>query len=227
MRTSKRTSTVAFIATALFAIAGVATAEVGVDDTLIEYGHDEVNQTFIIGVAPSDSPWDCDLAESGELTVAYGEAEDGTIPVDDLTDGTDTVEFPNRDPEDVGDEYEPADSPTPYTGSDGECGLLAAPFGRVVNHGQFMKLTNQLLDMKGRGCLNRIIARSDLGKEPLHLADDFERSDEGTLEFSSATADCERGKRDKGEDHPSNANRGTEKDRSTRGNSANAPGHQG
>ena len=218
----------AFVAAALFAIAGVATAEVGIEDTLINFGHDEVNQTFIIGVDDTDSPWDCGLSDSGELTVVYGEAEDGTIPVDDLTDGTSTVEFPNRDPQDVGEEYEPAESPTPYAGGDGECGLLAAAFDKVVNHGQFMKLMNQLIDMRGRGCLNRIIARSDLGKEPVHLADDFERGEEGTLEFDTATAACERGSREKGDDHPGNANRGgPEKDRSTRGNSANAPGRQG
>jgi hypothetical protein len=88
-----------------------------------------------------------------------------------------------------------------YPGPDGECGVsgatVAGPSGQI-NHGMFMKLVNSLFDPNMRGCLNRYLAGSDLGKdgqqvqvsdvdpEAVPVAD----GDTGVVEFQTETADC-------------------------------------
>jgi hypothetical protein len=203
---------------------GVAAANEGPGDTLLNYGYDEENRVFAFNVSGLDFPFDCTL-EGEELTLTYGEpGDDGIVPVDDLTRDDETVEFPNRPASEVGPEYDPADAPAEYTGSDGVCGLLAYHFANQVNHGQFMKALNSMLDMRGRGCVVRVIAQSDLGKGDQQVksseADDgFEMGDEGTIAFTSETVQCEHGNRG------NNGNNGNGGPPADRGNSADAPGH--
>ena len=223
MNLSSKIVSVLAVGALLFAGVGVATANEGPDDTLLNYGYDEENRVFSINVSPLDFPWDCSL-EGDEVTLTYGELnEDNTVPVDDATRDGETVEFPNRPANEVGAEYEPADEPAPYTGSDGICGLLAYHFAHQVNHGQFMKALNSMLDMRGRGCVVRVIAQSDLGKGDQQVkrqdAEGFEMGSEGTVDFTTETVDCERGKPDK----PANNGKGGPP--TDRGNSTNAPGH--
>lgn len=227
MYQSTRGVVVLLVIGTLIASAGTAGARLSDDDTLLNFGYDGENRIFVVDTSETDSPWDCTL-ENGELELGYGDAEDDNIPVDTLEedDGT-TVEFENRPAEDVGDDFEPADEPAPYTGADGECGLWGAHFDRQVNHGQFLKIFHELIDLKGHGCLNRIIAHSDLGKGDTQvktgdLEEGFEVGDEGTVEFSTATARCVHGRSEKGEDHPSSQ---AQANRDGRGKSANAPGH--
>ncbi len=210
------TGLIVMITAALVAIAGAALAlpsDSTSDDTLLVFGYDEANHVLVAGQSPTDGPYDC-TAPDGPLTVTYGSVIDDLIPVDMLAnEDLSPVEFGNRSPEDVGPDYEPADTPAPYAGADGTCGLngitVAGPNGQI-NHGQFMKAFHQLMAMKGHGCLNRIIAQSDLGKgdtQKLRTGDvdpAFEQSDEGIISLSAATTACSHGK-DKPEDHPSNA----------------------
>lgn len=199
------------IAATTLVVAGVASAGASSDDdTLLTFGYDEVNHILIANVSGTDTPYDCSLAAT--YKTQYGEAVDAAVPIDMLLDeDLNPVEFGNRPVDLVGDDYEPADEPIAYSGADGECGLngviVAGPNGQI-NHGQMMKAFHSLIDMKGHGCLNRIIAQSDLGKGDQQLKTSdvdpfFEISEEGEVEFTSETADCVHGK-DKGEDHPSN-----------------------
>jgi hypothetical protein len=200
------------IAATTLVVAGVASAGASSDDddTLLTFGYDEVNHILIANVSGTDTPYDCSLAAT--YTTQYGEATGAAVPIDMLLDeGLHPVEFGNRPVELVGDDYEPADEPIVYSGADGACGLngviVAGPNGQI-NHGQVMKAFHSLIDMKGHGCINRIIAQSDLGKGDQQLKTSdvdplFEISDEGIVEFTSETTDCVHGK-DKGDDHPSN-----------------------
>jgi len=149
------------------------------------------------------------------------------------------VQFLNRPAEEVDSEaFTAADDPIDYTGADGDCGLsgglVGGPNGQI-NHGQFMKSFHELVGKADRGCLNRLMAQSDLGKgdQQIRTSDvdpDFAAGDSGFIEFETFTADCERGNKEKGEDHPSQnhdrADRGKGKaDRDgSPGNSGNARG---
>ncbi len=190
--------------------AGIATAEVGegldheAGDTQFNFGYDAENHVFMFNTSATDSPYDC-MLENGPLTPGYGEVADGLVPVDSLEHGTGPVSFEARDPELVGEEFEPAAGPVDYTGSDGECGLTGAVVGGPngqINHGQFMKLFNQLIDMRGRGCVNRHLAKSNLGKDLQQVRtpdvdEEFEVGEGMAVEFTTALAACERGKKDK------------------------------
>ncbi len=190
--------------------AGIATAEVGegldheAGDTQFNFGYDAENHVFMFNTSATDSPYDCRL-KNGPLTPGYGDVIDGLVPVDTLEDGEGPVTFEPRDPEDVGEEFEPAEDPVEYTGPDGECSLTGAVVGGPngqINHGQFMKLFNQLIDMRGRGCLNRHLAKSTLGKDDQQVRtpdvdEAFEVGEGMAVEFETALAACERGKKDK------------------------------
>ncbi len=107
---------------------------------------------------------------------------------------------------------------------------VAGPNGQI-NHGMFMKLFNSLYDGQGgRGCLNRYLAQSSLGKDDQKIRvsevdPDFvhaETATVATLDFVTALTVCTHGKSDEphgksGESHG--------KSGEPHGNSAAAPGH--
>jgi hypothetical protein len=192
-------------------------------DTRFTYGYDAEAQLFFTSIQATDtqatetSTLDCTL--NGELTATYGTAdeEDGTIPVTGLMAGTDAVTFTSTDP---GDETEAAEDPIAYS-AEGECGIFGVAVGSQghINHGQFMKLFKQLFDVQGRGCLNRLLAQSDLGKDDQQVkTQDFEEPalrDDGTFEdatidFTTVEANCNRDKKEKPEDHPGRGHKKTD-----------------
>ena len=77
---------------------------------------------------------------------------------------------------------------------------VAGPNGQI-NHGMFVKLFNSLYEGAGRGCLNRYLAQSELGRgdQQIKVGDvDPDREpvtdgDTGEIDFSTFAADCERG----------------------------------
>jgi hypothetical protein len=176
-----------------------------VADTLFNFGYDIMNRLLLWNLSALDGIYDCTL-ENGPLTATYGEtSETGLVPVDELEGAAGAVEFPNRPADQVADDLEPADSPIAYSGAEGECGVsggeVSGPNGQV-NHGMFMKLFNSLYDGRGRGCVVRHLAQSDLGKgEQQVQANDttpfesVEAGDTGTVDFTSAEADCEHGRK--------------------------------
>ncbi len=130
--------------------------------------------------------------------------------------------------------YEVTDGVLTVVETGGDCVLTAAevagPNGQI-NHGMFMKLFNSLYDGQGgRGCLNRYLAQSSLGKDdqqikvgdvdPLfeHAATDSP----ATLEFVTALTVCTHGK--SGEPH-GNSGEPHGNSGEPHGNSAAAPGH--
>lgn len=149
---------------------------------------------------------ECSLA-NGPLNVTYGVSDEGIISVDAVA---------------------------------AACGISAVPVGANghINHGTFMKLFKELVDMQGRGCLNRWLGKSELGKNEQHVSNtDFVPAaiaDGGTghIDFETAIATCDRGNKDKPEDHPGQGRGGDKtsdesnaKGRPTSaGNSDEAPG---
>lgn len=246
MPSVRRSWTVLLVAVVLAAVAGVASAAEGdpeedtAQDTLVNFGYDEENHLFLFNSSPTDSTYDCTL-EIGTLATQYGEAtEDGSIPVESLkketeSGGLEALTFPARPQDEVDtDEFTFAPGPATYSGTDGDCELFGAIVGGPngqINHGQVIRAFHQLVDKHGMGCLNRIVAQSDLGKgdQQLRTSDvdgDFELGQGGTVDFTTAAADCVHGKKDKGEDHPA---QGGKQDKSSNsdapGNSGNAGGH--
>ena len=127
------------------------------------------------------------------------------VLVDILEGDAGVVQFPNRPAEQVAENLEPADSPVSYTGAEGFCGLsggeVSGPNGQV-NHGMFMKLFNSLYDGRGRGCVVRHLAQSDLGKGDQQVQandttpfESVEAGDTGTVDFTTTEADCEHGRK--------------------------------
>jgi hypothetical protein len=172
------------------------------EDTLFNFGYDMINRILVWGLSALDGVYDCTL--DGPLTATYGTTdEQGVIPVENLEDEAGVVSFPNRPPEEVDAELEPADAPVEYSGADGDCGVsggdVSGPNGQV-NHGMFMKLFNSLYEGTGRGCVVRHLAQSDLGKGEQQVqaggeaVEPVEAGDTGTVDFTSVEADCEHGK---------------------------------
>ncbi|MGH8947523.1 MAG: hypothetical protein ACRDXF_01595 [Acidimicrobiia bacterium] len=216
MRTLRRFGVTALVLTGLLAGSGVALAQTDdedvieiedaedVNDTLFNLGYDIFNRLFLWNLSALDGIFDCAL-ENGVLTATYGEtSEAGLVPVENLEGVAGVVEFPNRPADEVADDLEPADAPVAYAGADGECGLsggeVSGPNGQV-NHGMFMKLFNSLYEGRGRGCVVRHLAQSDLGKGDQQIQandttpfESVEAGDTGTVEFTSAEADCEHGR---------------------------------
>jgi len=241
MPSVRRSWTVLLVAAVLAAVAGLASAAEGdpEEDTLVNFGYDEENHLFLFNTSPTNSAYDCTL-ENGALATQYGPSVDGgPIPVEklevelEIEPGTfEAFTFLNRPQDEVDtDEFTVATETATYEGAGGVCGLSGAIVGGPngqINHGQFMKLFHQLVDKQGMGCLNRMIAHSDLGKgdQQVRTSDvdsSFELGQGGTVEFTTAAADCEHGKKDKGEDHPGQADKSNKND--SPGNSGNAAGH--
>jgi len=184
------------------------------DDTVFNFGYDQTNHFLIWNISADDYTYDCSLqtveGEEDEVyTAAYSTGGDALaglnlVDVDSLEDESGTVSFPPRPEDDVDtDEFDVAEDPAEYTGADGVCGLSGAevegPNGQI-NHGQFMKLFNTLYQGSHRGCLNRHLAHSDLGKGDTQLTTgevnpEFEPGDTGTLTFTTELADCDKGKK--------------------------------
>jgi len=242
MPSVRRSWTVLLVAVVLAAVAGIASAAEGdpAEDTLVNLGYDEENHLFLFNTSPTNSTYDCTL-ENGVLATQYGPAVDSDpIPVEKLEVEVESgvfeaFTFLNRRQEEVDIvEFSVATETATYEGAGGACGLSGAIVGGPngqINHGQFMKLFHQLVDTQGMGCLNRIIANSDFGKgdQQVRTSDvdaSFELGQGGTVDFKTAAADCEHGKKDKGEDHPG---QGGQQDQSNQsdspGNSGNAGGH--
>jgi hypothetical protein len=197
-------------------------------DTLFTYGYDAETQLFFANTHATDATLlDCTL--TGTLSAVYEysdkDDQDGVVAVDQLSDGPDPVMF---DPTgyDLAEEIKAATESTPYDAG-GECGISGVTVGSQghINHGQFMKLLNEFIDMRGGGCLNRSLAQSDLGKDDQQVkTEDFTDpviGSDGTIDFVTVAADCYHGNRDKAEDHPG---RGHEKDDTATATSDNGPG---
>jgi hypothetical protein len=223
--------------------AGIATANSEEQDprgdTLFNFGYDAQAQLFLSNThATESSPYDCTL-ENGTLTATYGDSVDGVIPVDALTNEGGPVSFGPT-------EFELVDGLTPasadYEGADGPCGIFAVAVGTKghINHGQFMKVFKQLIDMQGRGYLNRWIAQSDLGKgdQQIKKGDEPGLEIEAGIDFTTVIASCDHGKKEKPEDHPGNGHAKDGGDKGDNdggdhrrgrpdspGKSGNAPGH--
>ncbi len=218
-----RTKWAALIAAvALISFSGIALAEHEDDpaDTLFSFGYDEQNHVLAVNSGPNDSLYVCDF-EDGALTAQYGSADDaGTIPVDSLEDQDGVKEFNPRLRHELASGLEEASEPFAYAGADGECrvnGVVVAGPNGQINHGQFMKAFKSLIDMKGRGCINRYLAQSDLGKtgsakiKTSDVDPDFEVLESGQISFSSFEADCVHGKKDKDDDGSSGSSHGKAK----------------
>jgi hypothetical protein len=174
------------------------------EDTVFNYGYDEENQVLVWGLSPVENLVDCTL-EGDPIVTTYGPTDDGVIEVP-------LVEF------DL-------------------CGLsgvaVAGPNGQV-NHGMFMKSINSVFEGTNRGCINRFLARSPLGKgeQQIQVSDDPETTDVmegdlGSVDFTTVLADCERGKKGNltGQDRAA-ANKAAAAEKE-RGNSTSAPGRSG
>ena len=185
--------------------AGIASANGGDSeregDTRFNFGYDAQAQLFLFNTQATDSfPYDCTL-ENGTLTATYGEPDtDGEVPVEELKDGNGVVSFGATGFELAEGVDKATQDSINYAGADATCGISAYAFGDQahINHGQFMKLFNELIDMRGRGCLNRWLAQSNLGKDDQH---DLVTGETG-ITFTTAIATCDHGKRDNGEVHP-------------------------
>lgn len=198
---------------ALVAASGVAAAAED-DDTTFSYGYDEENRLLLINTSPYDAT-----------------TEEATCQLDtDLED-------------DAGTEYELTYSSLtepvavePLTVDDDTCELEAAevsgPNGQI-NHGMFMKAFKDLYDGPRRGCVNRYLAQTDLGKGDQQIQADPESEFEAetnpsSAEFFTALADCEN---ENGDDEQlselSNGNGNGKGRPDSPGKSASAPGHGG
>jgi len=242
----RRSSIVLLIAVGLMAGAVVASATPGgpgeepAEDTLFNFGYDQDNHTLLVGVSATDSAFDCTL-ENGTLTAEYGTTANSHIRVDMLLAEDRAVLFANRADDEVGSDFTSATGPVLYTGTDGECGVSAGVVGGPngqINHGQFMKLFHELVDGRGMGCLNRIIAQSDLGKgeQQLQTSDvDVDVDVDATLapattgqvDFTTVAADCNRDKKDKGETHQASSNAQGKKDKGDKSDRPDSPGNSG
>lgn len=210
-------------------------------DTVFNYGYDADAGVLVWNMSPTDGLYDCTL-ENGPLDTTYTRLPERVVLVDGLFDGLgDPVSFAPRPQSELAEGLIEAGSPTVYTGAEGTCGLrggsVAGPNGQI-NHGMFLRLFNSMFDGPGRGCVNRSLAQSALGKDDQQLkvsdVDPESQAEElvmGTIEFETAIADCIHGNKDEvegqGEAHgrPSWAGpQGSSSDRQ-RGKSSEAPGH--
>ena len=206
MSKMNRKGIVLLIVIGLLALSGMALAQSHEgeesDDTIFNFGYDEGFHLLIWNTSPTDGSNDCRL-QNGDVKARYGPTEDGLIVVDGLTESVEgpeegpEVSFPGRvDGEVINEELL-------YSESE-ECSLgavdVTGPNGQV-NHGMFMKAWNSAWDGVGRGCLNRHLAGSDLGKEDgqqikANVDSDFvpvEEGETGVIDFLTFTADCEHG----------------------------------
>ena len=192
-----------FAALSLLLTAGIASANGDggkpEGDTLFNFGYDPQAQLFLYSIAPATEDSVATCSlANSALAVSYGDADDDDIILVQ-TDGA-------------------------------ECNVSAVPVGTNgrINHGQFMKLFNELIDTPRPGCLNRWLAKSELGKNDQHIRNkdivasdaDFET---GGVVFDTAIATCE--KKDKPEDHTGQGD--AEADKKNNGNGHGRPGSLG
>ncbi len=235
----RRSSIVLLIAFGLIAVAGIASAveadpvEEPSEDTLFNFGYDEANHILLVGTSATDSTYDCTLEnEKVTLTAQYVATEDGGIRVDMLLAEDQEILFANRT--EVGSDITSVTDPAPYA-ADGDCGVSAGVVGGPngqINHGQFMKLIHQLVDGRGMGCLNRVIAQSDLGKGDQQLLTSdvgatVAPATSGQVDFTTVAADCNRDKKDKGENHQASGNGQEKKDKGDKSGRPDSPGNSG
>ena len=178
--------------------------EHGDADTVVNVGYDSENHVLVFNANEFDSTYDCSL-ENGPLMTGYTVAEDGSVSVDTLDGEEGPVEFPAN--EEVGEDFDLAEGPATYGGPEEPCVLfatvVAGPNGQI-NHGQFMKTVKEMirdLDVR-RGCINRIFAKSDLGKgdQQVKTSDvdsEFAVEDSGEVEFTTELATCQKQEKDK------------------------------
>lgn len=196
----------------LVAVTGVAAATEH-EDTAFNYGYDEANRLLLLNTTPfdhEDPEAACQLDENLE---------------DD--EGTEhEVTYSSLDPIDV-DDLEDADGTT----CELEAAEVSGPNGQV-NHGMFMKAFNSWYDGNRRGCVNRFLAQSDLGKGTQQIqanpdAEEFvPESDSSTADFFTALADCEKNNGDEASVLSNGNGKGKGKGRpDSPGKSASAPGH--
>jgi hypothetical protein len=204
----KNKATILATVIGLLAISGlaIATEHDGEEpeDSVFNYGYDEENQILVWGVSSLETEEDCPLGEAVEIP--YGATEDGVIQVP--LEGFEDCELSGVD----------------VTGPNGQ-----------VNHGQFMKSINSVFEGTHRGCINRFLAGSHLGKgdEQIQVPDvdpdstDVTEGDQGTVDFTTVLADCERGNKGNltGQDKAA-ANKAAAAEKE-RGNSTSAPGRSG
>lgn len=186
-------------------------------DTLFSFGYDPQAQLFFYNTHATDSAaLDCTL--TGTLTATYGEVEDGVVPIVNLVDDEGAAVMFDPTDHESADGLASAEGSIAYTDATDECGISGIPIGAQghINHGQFMKLFNETIDMRGQGCLNRWLAQSNLGKA------DVEIGTETTIDFTTVQATCDHGKKDKAEDHPG---RGNNKDEAGAANTDQDQGH--
>jgi hypothetical protein len=98
-----------------------------------------------------------------------------------------------------------------------------------------MKSINSVFEGTHRGCINRFLAGSDLGKGEQQIqvpdvdpdATEVTEGDQGTVDFTTVLADCERGNKGDltGQDKAA-ANKAAAAEKE-RGNSTSAPGRSG
>ncbi len=177
-------------------------------DTRFNFGYDAQARLFLFNIQATDSsPYDCTL-ENGTLIATYGKPDtDGEVPVEELKDGNGAVSFGASGFELAEDVQEATQESIDYPGPEDECRISAFAVGEQgqINHGQFMKLFNNLIDLRGRGCLNRWLAQSGLGKGDQQVkTQDFGDREGGKvgIDFETVIATCDHGKKVKGEDHP-------------------------
>jgi hypothetical protein len=206
----------------LMTLSGVAVAaeEDEKEDTVFNFGYDSDNGVFVWGTSPDDGLYDCSLEPKGELEATYSLSDDGLVLVDGLTDGSaSTVTFDPRPQDELAEGLTEATEPAEYTGADGECGVaggsVAGPQGQI-NHGMFLKLFNAFYEGVGRGCVNRFIARSDLGKGDQQVqvpdvdpdAEQLANGDTGLISFETVLADCLHGNAARDEESSDGPGRG-------------------
>ena len=201
----------------ILATAGIASAnDEDTDpriDTLFTYGYDAQTNLFFSNTHTTDStPLDCTL--SGTFNAKYEDSEDGTSLVVELSsDGEGPVIFAATG-FDLADDVGKVE-PEAYKAA-GVCGISGITAESDMNHGQFMKLFNESIDMGGRGCLNRWLAQSGLGNDA--TAPDFTDpviGFEGIIDFTTVGTDCIHGNQDKAEDHPGRGHKTDETDAET------------
>ena len=239
----RRTEIALLAVVLLVAGAGLALADPPEEDTLFNFGYDPEGHVLLWNTSGLEGLYDCGL-ENGKLTATYGDpSEQGVIPVDNLEDDEGVVSFRARLAEELPEGVDPAEDPIDYAGADGECGLsgaeVAGPQGQI-NHGMFMRLFNSLYEgTGGRGCLNRHLARSPLGKDDQQIRvpdvdPDFvsvAAGDSGEVEFTTVSTACEPGRGGGNGNGNGNGNgTGAEQTRGrpdSPGRSASAPGRAG
>ncbi len=202
--------------------AGIASANSEDDerdgDTRFNFGYDAQARLFLFNTQATDSsPFDCTL-DNGTLTATYGKPDtDGEVPVEKLELGNGVVSFGATGFELAENVQRATQESIDYAGADATCGISGYAVGEQghINHGQFMKLFNNLIDMRGRGCLNRWLAQSGLGKGDQQVkTQDFEDPEGGKvgIDFETVIATCDHGKKVKDEDHPGRGQSNQDKD---------------